>query len=214
MSTLPAQQLALVSLQGLTLGQVSLINYVETMGLMDNGAYVRNPYDTRNIPERLTDEIKRGERSVWDAPLCAAGGVVLQAMAHQRTLLDRLGVANDGEPLDAPWRNDDRFVVPVSLELEEMARVVSGAESQVKAWRQSLSNFHDAHQYFDVSRDLEPDDALNVALADLQGFFTRKILRAKEVEEIYGLRTFAGVEFYFDVARRRHSGTVSRAVDK
>jgi hypothetical protein len=200
MSTSPATLLSVSSVQGLSLGQVSLINYVEHLGLLNRAPFLRSPYDAIGLPTRFVDEVRRGERPAWDAPLYGAASLVLQSRNQKRALLEKLGLPSDAVNLaGASWVSEVPFFASVDDELSRMRRAVDDASREVKAWMKAMRKFNDSGEYFDVTQ--EPK--LNTALTQLQDFFSGSIRQAREIERDYGLRSFAGVEVYFALSRHR-----------
>ncbi len=193
--------LTFLPVSGLTAGQVSLINYMHTMGSFDDAPFARSAFSGVNLPETVTAAICEGKYLPGSSAFLSAASLVAQAVKLERHLTRVLGDA---------WVEETRFVPAVQGEQAELRRVVGAARFELKLWRNALRAFPDGGEVVDLSQE-EP---LGSLLQEMQTAFLYRIADAREVLQDYGERSLAGIEAYFQVSRRRKSGPVARVTEE
>lgn len=205
MSTV-APSIVFLPIAGLTPGQVSLLNYVHTMGSFDDAPFSRSAFSPLNLTERMTLEIQEGRRSPVDGAFLAAAALVARTVKQERHLTGVLGEA---------WRSESRFIPAVAGELAEFRRTIDAARTELKAWRGALRGFRfDGMEDTGAAFDLSLEEPLGSLMHDLQIGFLYRIGDAREILQDYGGRSLAGIEAYFQVRRERKSGPMSKVSEE
>ncbi|HSA59274.1 MAG TPA: hypothetical protein VLJ37_06270 [bacterium] len=198
--------LAFLPVSGLSPGQVSLLNYVHTMGSFDEAPFSRSAFSPLNLSARMEVEIRERRRSPVDAVFLSAASLVARTVKQERLLTGILGET---------WYSESRFVPAVESELTTLRRVIGEARTELKAWRGALQGYRfDGIQDAGEAFDLSLEEPLGSLLFEMQLEFLRRIVDAREILEDYGARSLAGIEAYFNVSRVRKSGPIARIRDE